>query len=70
LLVFRVSFSRTCSNCNVWNTSLLVWRYTTCSFSRPLNNNVAFSSTTSRNLGREPLTGVGIKREIIKIHVM
>jgi hypothetical protein len=24
----------------------------------------------SKNLGREPFTGVGIKREIIKIHVM
>jgi hypothetical protein len=31
--------------------------------------NLACSSTTSRNLGREPFTGVGIKREIIKIHV-
>jgi hypothetical protein len=32
--------------------------------------NLACLSTTSRNLGREPLTGVGIKKEIIKIHVM
>ena len=42
LLVFRVSFSCTCSNRNVWNTSLLVWCYQT--FSRTFSKTNLFSS--------------------------